>query len=1847
LDAASLSKVLRRVDDWKLKLIDLSRRNKLINFTPSKSSTITFESPSLNEVFNRLVIKDTYWSIYDPPEDRRGIKPRKTQLVPMETEPSQLRRVLRYQARKATTEFRERGIRILYIAYGVLHWIDKATNQELTSPIVLTPVELTRKSTRDPYRIEVPAVEDEAILNPALRLKLQYDHQIELPPLPDFDNVSIETYLKQVEESLEGTSWIVEHQVNMGLFSFYKLVMYHDLDENAEKIAEHPLISSLANITPPPIVKGKLPNENDLDRVLDPQRVYQVLDADSSQQLCIEYALKGQSFVMHGPPGTGKSQTISNMIAEFIAAGKSILFVSEKMAALEVVYNRLKAQGLDDFCLELHSHKANKREVVSELKRSLDEHLKISKGMTTEELERLKTRRDQLNTYVKSLHTVRKPIELSSFDLFGRISRLEEYPFISSGYKAFNKLNQKKLFELEEQIRRLSNAWAVVEGADDFPWRGCKENRFTPDTRSQWISLLDGTMETIRDLTGESRRYALNLGLKPPGSLEDYERLQRLCTLIGTTPRPPINWLKGIDLTELKPLAEGYMGEWARYWKNRLDLESHYDTRFLSLPPGYAQRVKTEWEKLGKQLEPTSKDDGGLLANTRTLDNYLRELPELVNTWKKDTEEAQSLLGLKGNVKTVERSRQIADLMKLMETSYRPERSWLDDYRLQEVKVTLAQMKDDYEKHVELSSKLEHYTEEILELDHDSLIKWFEGSGQSFLKVFMPSHYSNKGTVEKVSKTGKIPDTIVEDLKTAQELAAHKVKMEEVSESTRKEMTSFYHNDIADFEAAEKAIKTAEKALKLSGRARTPKILRDNLVIGTKPSNDILKLGKKLNRSINKWLKESRNLKSLVPVNKLPITKKSMQKSSFNELSEWATQTRQQLDSLTRTSSEALATRKNEYPPSYNVLISDLKKSEGLQAFEDDVTWQSDELRKIFGGLYNGLMTDWKTLLNAIDWTQRLLRTLPEGVPDALKNTVSHGGSRLPVDPKIKERLEQFYSKLDNINSKFEVPIWLNPQSVDPAIVENRVTVLRSRIDALQTWVDYNKLDAEIRKVGLGDFLDQLVKRRCSRQDILSIFRKAIYQGFLDRFFDKDSSLKAFRGKDHEQLISDFQKLDRKFIRLNSQRVIDIANEKKPTGVFVQAPDSEITVLMREAAKKRRHMPLRELFERIPNLIMRLKPCLMMSPISVSQFLKPNGIHFDLIVFDEASQIYTEDAVGAIYRGNQLVVAGDPKQLPPTPFFQYTVDEDFDWDAEYEFDVFDSVLDECMSIGLPVKMLRWHYRSRHDSLIRFSNDRFYDGQLVLFPSSRMGVDDLGLRFVHVKNGVYDRGKARNNVIEAEVVADLVFDHFTRYPDKTLGVVTFSISQMNTVQDVIESRLRERPEFEKFFKEDRLNGFFVKNLENVQGDERDVMIFSVGYGYDQNGKITMNFGPLNKVGGERRLNVAVTRARDKVVLVSSIKYDDIKLTSTQALGVHSLHHYLRYAEHRPQNLIEDDAESGYSSEIEADIAEEVERMGYRTVPSIGSSSFRVDLGVLDPKNPGRFMMGIMCDGDIYRDANTARDRDRLRFQILENLGWNIHRIWSPDWVQRRGTEIRKLKKALEKSLEQPVNVVPAIPSTIKKIEEKTVKQVEKVQVEEKKSNDLPDVEPYRFSNPRPRHLFSRYSSEHRERYLKQYHSEVRRLLPGVVKYEAPIHMEQAYKRLNKAFRLARATKPFKEAFEEEAKNLSRKGTIKLRDGFLWPPKEEEIRVRVPVEGVKESFRPVEHIAAMEIEKAMLIVAGHSFQGMGMETLLLETAKLLGFRRIGPNIEEVLNKAYRNLSRRKQLEEADGQIFSSKK
>jgi hypothetical protein len=1514
------------------------------------------------------------------------------------------------------------------------------------------------------------------------------------------------------------------------------------------------------------------------------------------------------------------------MIGEFIARGKNVLFVSEKMAALEVVYSRLKARNLDDYCLELHSHKANKREVVAELSRSLNEHLKTRGAMTDEALERLIARRDQLNDYVGALHTRRVPIGYTAHQIFGTLASLEKTPLLPTGYRAFDSLDQRGLLELEDRIRRLSNAWRVVEEGDAFPWKGCTEERYTPETRSQWIHLLESTAATANEMEGGSKEYAEALGLETPGTIEEYERLQRLTEIIGATPRPPQGWLVDADLREIQSLAEKSRKEWGEYWISVGALGKNYDTRLLIMPPGTAGRIEEAWKDLTEHLAPVSRGDGGLLRHSKELEAFLRGVPGRVRDMRGSAERISSILGLKGEAQTLERITHVSELARMCEAEHRPMRSWLDRNGLEGARQLIEALKIDHFHREELRGRLEAYDDAVLSLELDEIIEYLEGPGRSFLRALSPSYYRIKGVVSEVTRDESFPDTTIEDLKAARELRELLKRLEANLERSRKTLGIYYQGEEPDFDGAEKALKNASKALRIAGTARAPKALRDNLSALSKPGEDLLRHSEDLSGYLSAWRADSRKLRGLLPSKRMPNSGASMRKSSLREVESWAVDSLRKLTNLSRISSEALATRIHEHPAIYVGLLKNLRTVEELQKFEDEIDNRSEEMRGIFGQLYSGLRTDWDGVLGALGWTRRLVRALPRGVPERLAGGVSQDGPPLPPDPLIGARWGGISLSLDSIDDSFERERWPEPRGgLTLEEVRTSLDALRFRIDDLQTWVDFKAQEVGLGEAGLGSFLERLVAERVGRGRLVEVFRKAMFQGLLDTVFREDETLEAFRGQDHEQLIDDFQDLDRRFIQLASQRVIEIANEQKPQGIFVQAPDSEITVLMREAAKKRRHMPLRNLFQRIPNLVRRLKPCLMMSPISVSQFLIPGGIHFDLVVFDEASQIYTEDAIGSIYRGDTLVVTGDPKQLPPTPFFQHTLDEDFDWDEDaYEFDVFDSVLDECMSIGLPVKMLRWHYRSKHDSLISFSNDRFYNGNLVLFPASRMSSSDLGLEFVHVKDGLYDRGGRRNNVREAEVVADLVFEHFERHPEKTLGVVTFSLSQMNTVQDTVEALLRGRPKFEKFFVEDRLDGFFVKNLENVQGDERDVMIFSVGYGFDANGRITMNFGPLNKQGGERRLNVAVTRAREKVVLVSSIKYDDIRLESTQAEGVHSLHHYMRYAERRPRNL-EDVAteEISLTSPLDDEVAEEVKRLGYRTVPWVGSGVFRVDLGVVDPSDPGRFILGIMCDGENYVTADTARDRDRLRIQVLENLGWRIHRVWSPDWVQRRETEATRLAKALKdaekgsrrearKEAEKP----PAKPKR---------NSVKKVKVVDTPTGELPEVEPYGFVKLKPEHLFTRYSSEHRDRYLKQYHSEVRRLLPQLVGGEGPIHVELAFRRMNSAFRLSRATRAFRAAFQEEV-DAAGKDRIDVRGEFLWPKGRDTVRVRAPVDGVAGSFRPIEYIPPEEALTALKMVAGYSL-GIREETLLNETARLLGFKRMGPNILEALRVVYR--------------------
>jgi hypothetical protein len=521
----------------------------------------------------------------------------------------------------------------------------------------------------------------------------------------------------------------------------------------------------------------------------------------------------------------------------------------------------------------------------------------------------------------------------------------------------------------------------------------------------------------------------------------------------------------------------------------------------------------------------------------------------------------------------------------------------------------------------------------------------------------------------------------------------------------------------------------------------------------------------------------------------------------------------------------------------------------------------------------------------------------------------------------------------------------------------------------------------------------------------------------------------------------------------------------------------------------------------------------------------------------------------------------------------------------------------------------------------------------------------------VPDGVYDRGGRRDNPREAEVVADLVLAQFRDHPDRTVGVIAFSHPQMDAIADEIERRCRERPELERFLQDDRLEGFFVKNLETVQGDERDVILFSIGYGRDRHGKLTLNFGPLNQAEGERRLNVAVTRAREKVVVVSSIRAADLDLGPSAPSGVQRLRDYLEYAEHGPAALASGGAGSGAEEgsrvagaesskprhsapdsgatpglhcvqprppdiPIEEDVRRVLEGMGYTTVSRVGCSGFRTDLGVLDPAQPGSFLLGVECDGDTYRAAATTRDRDRLRPEILHRLGWRLHRIWSLDWLRHRREEIERLRQALDTALrDRSAAPLPASPGPMTPISGEPPRRVV-IGTPGENGSPFPGTVPYRVCELHVRKEFQ--GGEFHDRAARQ---EQCRLVCQLVRAEGPIHMDLVVDRLRRSWGLARAGERVRQTVEEAVALCEERGHVHRRGGFLWPTAEAVTAVRVADPEAAETCRDISYIAPEELQSALQLLLAQGV-ALGEEDLLAQTARVLGFGRLGDLIRQRL-------------------------
>ena len=574
--------------------------------------------------------------------------------------------------------------------------------------------------------------------------------------------------------------------------------------------------------------------------------------------------------------------------------------------------------------------------------------------------------------------------------------------------------------------------------------------------------------------------------------------------------------------------------------------------------------------------------------------------------------------------------------------------------------------------------------------------------------------------------------------------------------------------------------------------------------------------------------------------------------------------------------------------------------------------------------------------------------------------------------------------------------------------------------EELDTWNHFLRVRIQSRENGLDKLTGLAEARTLKPQELAPAFHFAFYNTLARSVFTNHAELSQVTGLTQEQLQRQFAAADRESIRLYSERVAAIIDQRPVPYGNQSGPVrtwTEMALVTNEINKQKRHIPIRQLIQRSANALVALKPCFMMGPLSVAQYLAPGQLKFDLVVMDEASQLKPEDAIGALARGGQIVIVGDPKQLPPTSFFQrVSVDPEDDGaeDSRTAVEEGESILDVASTLFQPVRRLRWHYRSRHHSLIAFSNNEFYQRDLIIFPSAYHDDPSLGVKHHFIPDGVFENSR---NPREAAVVVEAVLEHMRQHPDESLGVVTLNFEQRELVEELLDRRLRDDPAAIAY--QERMTGgqetLFVKNLENVQGDERDVIFISTTYGADVRGNQYQRFGPINGPSGHRRLNVLFTRAKKRTVVFSSLDPERIQTTANSPWGVRALKQYLIFA--RTGILQQaDDGGDQPTNDFERSVGTVLKENGYEIVPQVGVAGFFVDLGVKHPAKAGTFLLGIECDGASYHSGRSARDRDRLRQEILENLGWKIHRVWSTDWFRSRDSEIKRMLRYIEDLLE---------------------------------------------------------------------------------------------------------------------------------------------------------------------------------------------------------------------------------------
>lgn len=1567
----------KKLESWCSKLLDIGKRNNLINFKDTKSMTIDLVYPDIESIFEK--IESSYeFEVYDPKmkEDDEDLSDeasvsesekdvdetegttesaensyfiarkkyidtysgklkKKSQVLAFNMWSNPIA-VIKKIAKKADSCLEETGVNVAYMAFGFICWKEKEDTIDIyKAPILLAPISFRNDSAISPYYIKMS--EDDIILNPTFVQKLKAEYKG--VTLPEYEEGKLADYLSRIIEIVSKLGWTVTMECKVSIFSFLKINMYEDIKNNEESILQNlNILALLGEKVYDNVQMGDKPEEG--NRVENPLvDIHNVSDADSSQLKAIQMVKEGRSFVLQGPPGTGKSQTITNIIAECLYDGKKVLFVSEKQAALNVVFDRLKKAGLSDFCLELHSHKANKKEFINELYRTLClEKLGVSEKAGSE-IEQKIDSQNKLDEYERELHEKRDVIGKSLFELYENFSHYRKYPDVGYVIDGIERLDEPYHRSVDALL--ISYAKYAPSIGKDYrrnPWYGFGGNDASAPIKN-------------------ALRNDLAIVIKGINAL-----------------KPDIEYFKKLDVS-IDTIAI------AEEWKRAIAVISKSD---MITPYFFSKK------------------------NIAALYSATTEMADL----------SESIIANKSRL-------------------------------------------------------LEEYDNEILDMNGDENYKKLTRIFNSFFKRFGAEYKSLIRSFQQYNKKGK-------------------------------------------------------------------------------------KLGYKKAVELMQVLKDYQE-----------------QLASFKSLNE-----------------------------TYS---------------------------KYYGVGYKGYESDWDTTRSDVEYLKNLHDNAFEFGKMPLITIDKYDDYRRSKFVEESNKFDSTFASIgdgfDRIQSRFDHSCFA-VRDTNIEHLENRLKGCESDIDNLDNWISFSAVMSDLNKYGAIAFVNKALSEGLEADDLAGSYAKLFYGAWIDQIIYKSgTALSKYDRVMHDEAARIFKEKDKVCFNINKVQIKSAVSAKRP-GMEMVTDGSAISILKREATKKTRQKSIRVMLEQIGDLAQTIKPCFLMSPLSVSTYLSASSIRFDVVVFDEASQVLPEDAVGAIYRGTQLIVAGDSKQMPPTDFFSTKIEADEDDEEVGDVNDFDSLLDLCRG-SMPQIELQWHYRSHYEQLINFSNKFFYNSDLITFPSSEdeKGKNWVGIRYINV-NGPYER-KKRINRREAEKIVDLIYENFEKHPERSLGVVTFNIAQQDLVDRLLSKKRQMDPRFEELFSQEREEPFFIKNLETVQGDERDTIILNTIYGRDAQGVLKQNYGPLNREGGERRLNVAITRAKDSLQVVTSLHGTDVVVGEDASRGKKLLREFLQYAENGEIALdAAIESVGGYEdfdSDFEEEVCEFLREHGYEVDPQVGCCRYKIDMG-LRRHNSSDYVLAIECDGATYHSSKNARDRDRLRQEVLERMGWKFYRIWSTDWFNHKPIEKERLLNAVEDALAG--REVVAGSET----------------VQEERSYDTqsaPEPESFEEVIVEKQQHFAKYKTADVDALSRICQNRIQ-LIENIIKVESPISAEWLLKRLLPFYDAERVSKTVRNEFEKELKYLN-SNEFYQKNGFLYYRNKGRISFRVPE--TSEDRRDMKYIAPEEIATGMLVFIQRNVtvERKGLYSAIVQEQ---GYKKLTENSTQYLDFAVRVLAM-SNLIDVDGDMITLKK